>query len=417
MTEQPPQRLRPAHRFSARTRLAFSYAVLVIICGAVLLTVLVTYLGLGPDYSFGRVGATGEDGSVLIVPDSTHPPAGTEGSEVADGAEGPGGSFSVEVQSREDLITLLITVSVIVLLILAVLSSLVAWWLAGRMLRPLAQINEAAQIAASGRLDHRIGLRGPRDEIVDLAQTFDAMLENIQRYNTAQRRFAANASHELRTPLAASKTILDVARATPGAVDRQVLERLAELNARSSSTVESLLDLAEAEAGGIQTGPVDLAEVAETVLDQYTVAADERGLQVTTELGPAVADADERLLVQLMQNLVENAIRHNRDNGVLTVRTATLAPAKPPVATDETGDVQLRVEGAGEMIAPEVLAHLTEPFHTARGRAGGASRGLGLAIVAAIVERSHGELELTARPGGGLIVTVTLPRASAGQTT
>lgn len=215
MTEQPPQRLRPTHRFSARTRLAFSYAVLVIICGAVLLTVLVTYLGLGPDYSFGRVGATGEDGSVLIVPDSTHPPGGAEGSEVADGAEGPGGSFSVEVQSREDLITLLITVSVIVLLILAVLSSLVAWWLAGRMLRPLAQINEAAQIAASGRLDHRIGLTGPRDEIVDLAQTFDAMLENIQRYNTAQRRFAANASHELRTPLAASKTILDVARATP----------------------------------------------------------------------------------------------------------------------------------------------------------------------------------------------------------
>lgn len=153
------------------------------------------------------------------------------------------------------------------------------------------------------------------------------------------------------------------------------------------------------------------------MLDQYTVAADERGLQVTTELSPAVADADERLLVQLMQNLVENAIRHNRDNGVLTVRTATLGPAKPPVDTDETGDVQLQVEGAGEIIDPEVLAHLTEPFHTARGRAGGASRGLGLAIVAAIVERSHGALELTARPGGGLIVTVTLPRATTGQTT
>ncbi|WGH83190.1 sensor histidine kinase [Auritidibacter ignavus] len=398
MTEQKLQRLRPSHRFSARARLAFSYAVLVMICGAVLLTVLVAYLGFGPEYSFGRVDAEGRDGSVLIVPEVTDQP---------DATQGPGASFSVEVHSREDLIILLITVSAVVLLVLGVLSSVLAWWLAGRMLRPLAQINEAAQIAASGQLDHRIGLSGPRDEIVDLAQTFDTMLDSIQRYNTAQRRFAANASHELRTPLAASKTILDVARASPGAVDRKVLDRLAELNARSTSTVESLLDLAEAEAGRIQTARVDLAEVAGTVLDQYTGQVRERGLQVTSQLGKAVIDGDERLLVQLMQNLVENAIRHNLAGGVISVGTETAGHPRC---------VRLRVEGSGEVIDPEVLARLTEPFHTAHGRSGGTSRGLGLAIVATIVERYDGTLDLTARPGGGLVVTVTLPDATTGQT-
>ncbi|MFB9776606.1 sensor histidine kinase [Brevibacterium otitidis] len=392
MTTKHSGRLSRRHRFSARTRLAFSYAVLVIICGVVLLTVLVAYLGFGPEYSFGPVAA--DDGeSVIIVPD--HP---------------EGGSFAVEVQSREDLITLLITVSAVVLIALSALSSLAAWWLAGQMLRPLARINEAARIAASGRLDHRIGLSGPRDEIVDLAQTFDTMLDSIERYNASQRRFAANASHELRTPLAATKTIIDVALAKPDPVNREVLERLAHLNARSIRTVESLLDLAEVEAGEQQTTAVELDEIVSEVVDQYVPAAAARGLSVERRLAPAVAQSEGRLLVQMVQNLVENAVRHNCDGGLIRVCTAMVS------AAEGAADAQLRIESTGQPLDPEVVDGLTEPFRTGQGRAAGNSRGLGLAIVAAIVDRSRGRLDLAARPGGGLIVTVTLPGAEAGPT-
>ncbi|MCT1920774.1 HAMP domain-containing histidine kinase [Brevibacterium luteolum] len=390
MTTKQSGRLPRHHRFSARTRLAFSYAVLVIICGVVLLTVLVAYLGFGPEYSFGPVAAHDDGESVIIVPD--HP---------------EGGSFAVEVQSREDLITLLITVSAVVLTALSALSSVAAWWLAGRMLRPLARINEAARIAASGRLDHRIGLSGPRDEIVNLAQTFDAMLDSIERYNASQRRFAANASHELRTPLAATKTIIDVELAKPDPVNREVLERLAHLNARSTRTVESLLDLAEIEAGEEQTTAVELDEITSEVIDQYVPAASARGLSVERHLAPAVAQGEGRLLIQMVQNLVENAVRHNCDDGLIRVCTA-MAPAAEGAA-----EAQLRIESSGRRLDPKVVAGLTEPFRTGQGRAAGNSRGLGLAIVAAIVDRSHGRLDLAARPGGGLIVTVTLPRAEA----
>lgn len=388
MSDKRSEKLRPQHRFSARTRLAFSYAVLVITCGAVLLTVLVTYLGLGPEYAFGPVETDADGESVIIVPENP---------------EDLGGSFSVEVKSREDLIALLITVSALVLVLLAALSSRAAWWLAGRMLRPLAQINEAAQIAARGRLDHRIGLSGPRDEIVSLAQTFDAMLDSLQRYNEAQRRFAANASHELRTPLAATRTILDVALAKPDPVDRDVLERLLQLNERSARTVESLLDLAEAEAGQQETTTVDLSEVVGEVLEHFAPKARERGLRLELDLRPATIVGDERLLLQMVQNLTENAIRHNREGGLIAMRTETVGFPQGELRS------RLRIESAGEMIDPEVVAGLTEPFRTAGGRTAGNSRGLGLAIVASIVEVSQGTLDLAARPDGGLIVTVSLP--------
>lgn len=388
MTRGRAARLRPSHCFSARTRLAFSYALMVIICGAVLLTVLVLYLVYGPDYAFDSVPANSDGDPLIIVPNDP---------EVIDD------SFSVKVQSREDFITLLITASAVVLVALAALSSIVAWWLAGRMLRPLAHINKAARIAASGRLDHRIGLSGPRDEIIDLAQTFDMMLDSIERFNAAQRRFAANASHELRTPLATNKTIIDVALAKPGAIDREVLERLAQLNERSIRTVESLLDLAEAETGEHETTTVNLAEVVCEALDQCESDAREQHLTVERSLTPALALGDERLFIQLVQNLIQNAIRHNIDGGHVIVCTKTVHTVEGSVLA------RLTVENTGQVIDPDVVDGLTEPFRTVQGRTAGNSRGLGLAIVAAIVHRSQGTLDIAARQDGGLVVNVTLP--------
>lgn len=380
------------YRFSARTRLACSYALMVVGCGAILLTVLVLYLGYGPEYAFGPVAGHNGSDSLVIVPDDG-------GSDDA--------VLSVEVQSRDDLIRLLVGVSAVVLVVLAGASSLLAWWVAGRMLRPLSEINRAARLAADGRLDHRIGLSGPRDEIVELAQTFDMMLASMERFTNAQRRFAANASHELRTPLAANKTILEVALARGESEHREMFKRLAKLNERSIQTVEALLNLADAESGHHQLAEVDLAEVFEETLALHEHEAAARSLTITSKLEPSLTMGDERLLAQLAANLVQNAMRHNCEGGSLDVCTGSIA------SSDGSSFARIVVENSGQVIDPVGVGNLIEPFATGSERTRGDSRGLGLAIVSAIVNRAEGTLELTARPEGGLRVVVTLPAGAS----
>ena len=261
-------------------------------------------------------------------------------------------------------------------------------------------VNEAAKLAAGGRLDHRIGLTGPHDEITELAQTFDQMLENLERSTAAQRRFTANASHELRTPLATTRAILDVQLSKPGAVDREVLHKLQRVNERSIRTVESLLDLAELEADRVEPTECDLSSTVAAVLRDCRAQFAERKLTVESTLAPATAFGDERLFHQLAQNLIQNAIQHNIDGGSVTVSTRM---------RDGGTRAELTVRNTGAVVDAAQLGQLTEPFNTQKGRTGGTNRGLGLSIVSAIVERSNGSLDLSANDGGGLRITVMLP--------
>lgn len=374
-------------RFTARVRLAFWYALLMIACGGVLLTLVALFIGFVPDYGFAPTSSYDPQDELVIAVDD--PTVIT-------------GDVKIAVDSRGDFLALLLQVLAVALVVLAILSAVAAWWLAGRMLKPLTQISQAAKLAAAGNLSHRIGLRGPRDEITELAQTFDAMLDNIARSVAAQQRFAANASHELRTPLATNRAMLDVALAKPGAVDRDVLRRLQQVNERSIVTVEALLDLAELQAGAVQLEACDLAEIARTVLQEHQTDLDQAEVSTFTEWERAMAAGDARLYRQLVQNLVQNAIQHNVSNGRICVRTSTSADASEAV---------LVVENTGAVMSSELVAQLTEPFTTMKGRTGGGNRGLGLSIVSAIVERSQGLLALQPLEGGGLRVTVRLPAA------
>ena len=147
-----------------------------------------------------------------------------------------------------------------VLALLVVLSGTVGWVLAGRMLRPLSSMNTAAKRAASGDLSQRLALAGPRDEIHDLADTFDHMLASLERSFSVHRRFAANASHELRTPLATTQTMIEVALSDPGASTedlRRVLGRVLETNRSNRETIDALLDLADAQSGRLAREDVD----------------------------------------------------------------------------------------------------------------------------------------------------------------
>ena len=149
---------------------------------------------------------------------------------------------------------------------LALFAGAAGWLITGRTLRPLRDITSAARLAARGRLDHRLALTGRRDELTDLADTFDGMLARLERVFGAQRRFAVNASHELRTPLAATQAVLDVALAE--AADRgdgtvtALARQLRGLNSQSVRIVDTLLDLTQVENTELVAEPVTVPDLS-----------------------------------------------------------------------------------------------------------------------------------------------------------
>jgi two-component system sensor histidine kinase VanS len=291
----------------------------------------------------------------------------------------------------------------IALAFLLVFGLLGGWLLAGRMLAPLARITDATRRAADGSLSHRIRLPGRSDEYRELADAFDTMLGRLEAHVEEQRRFAANASHELRTPLAITRTLLDVARQDPDRDVGDLIERLHVINARAIDLTEALLLLSRADQRSFARGEVDLSLTAEEATETLLPLAEQRGLAIETSGEVARAVGSPALLLQVVTNLVHNAIVHNLpDQGTVWVRTAVEARA-----------VTLTVENTGEALAPQVVSTLVEPFQrgTERIRGDHAGVGLGLAIVKRITDAHDGTLALTAREGGGLRVTVSLPAA------
>lgn len=391
-------------RLTVRARLALTYAGLLTIAGVVLLAIIAFFVGLVPTYDF--VDATALDSAGYGITGQSIPAEEVMPSEgwiaVDEGLAAATTMVPVTVASRGDMLQLLLWVSAGALVVLAAGGTWAGWFVAGRMLRPLQQVNRAAHRAARGHLDHRIALAGPRDEITDLADTFDEMLTELERSLGAHRRFAANASHELRTPLATNRTMLDVAISSPGAPDVALLERLRETNERSIATVEALLDLSEAEAGATASAPVELGELAASVVDDARREAEQAGVRVELATTPVMVSGDGVLLRQMLANLVQNAIRHNTRGGVVRVSTRRSARW-----------TTIEVANTGEVLDVPTVATLTAPFSRVRGRTNAAAqrgRGLGLSIVAAIAERHGATLHLVPRPGGGLRVAVRFPR-------
>jgi signal transduction histidine kinase len=282
---------------------------------------------------------------------------------------------------------------------------LLAWVITGQVLRPLHDVTATARRLSAESLDERLRLPGPRDEVAELADTFDAMLDRLQAAFQSQRRFVANASHELRTPLAVVRTEVDVTLSDPAA-DAAELRRMASVirdaTLRAQQLVDGLLVLARTEGGALRAREVaDLADLAEAALRIVASEADSRALQISKRMTPALTVGDPALLERVVGNLVENAVRHNVDGGWVEV------------CTDLAGaHTTLRVASSGEVIAPEAVTALFEPFHR-----GGVARtahdgaGLGLSIVQAVVLAHGGTVHAEPVPGGGLTVTVQLPAA------
>jgi signal transduction histidine kinase len=294
--------------------------------------------------------------------------------------------------------------SLLALIGVGVLALVLGFFVADRALGPLQRVTTTARRLSESTLHERIALEGPDDEVKELADTFDAMLERLGQAFDSQRRFVANASHELRTPLAINRTLLEVALTDPQASDdlKAVGRTLLATNARHERLIDGLLLLARTERELTTRTPVDLSEVAATVLDSARKGEDLPDVTITTELTPARTVGDPVLLEHLVGNLVENAIRHNVDGGEVYVRTGTL-----------NGLAACQVENTGAIIAVYEVNRLFEPFrrlNTDRVESAKGA-GLGLSIVRSVVNAHRGTVYATPRAGGGLVVTVHLPPA------
>ena len=308
------------------------------------------------------------------------------------------------IPGRTDLLRAFLPPAAWMLAALLAASTLGGWLLAGRVLAPLTQIARATRQAAGGSLGHRIAMPGRHDEFRELADSFDGMLAQLESQLAEQQRFAANASHELRTPLAITQALIDVAADDPTSDRSAMLRRLREVNARAIHLTEALLVLSRADQRAFTTEPVDLSLLAEEAAETLLPIAEQRGISLEVRGDTAITPGSSALLRQLVTNLVQNAVAHNAAHeGWVTVSTARDADA-----------VELTIENPGERIAAEVLSTLVEPFQrgTSRVRDGRDGHGLGLAIARSIVRAHHGELQLSARDAGGLLVRVSLPVAS-----
>ncbi|MER5936504.1 HAMP domain-containing sensor histidine kinase [Streptomyces sp. NPDC001928] len=297
----------------------------------------------------------------------------------------------------------LLSRSLLALLGLAIIAFAFGYAMAGRVLSPLGRITRTARAVAGSDLSRRIELDGPDDELKELADTFDEMLERLQRAFTAQQRFVGNASHELRTPLAINRTLLEVHLSDPNAPMelQQLGKTLLATNERSEQLVEGLLLLARSDNQIVERKPVDLAEVAEQAVDQVHAEAAAKGVLIRGEQKPAVVQGNGVLLERIALNLVQNAVRYNiPEDGWVEVTTEI-----------QHGQAVLVVSNTGPVVPAYEIDNLFEPFRRLRTERTGSDKGvgLGLSIVRSVVRAHGGHIAAQPREGGGLVMRVTLP--------
>ena len=291
--------------------------------------------------------------------------------------------------------------SAIALAIMAVLSIWLGWLMAGRALRPLRTITNAAREISASNLHRRLALDGPDDELKQLGTTFDGLLARLESSFEAQRQFVANASHELRTPLTLERTLLELALSDPNAsIDsyRHTCEQLLAVGEHQEHLIEALLTLSRSQRGLGSHELVDLAAIAATA----AAAADHDGLAFETSLEPARTTGDSRLVERLVANLVSNAIHHNVPGGRVELATES-----------RDGRALLTVANTGPRIPEGDVERLFQPFQRldAARTADASGLGLGLSIVKAVADAHDATVTAAPLADGGLQVVVDFAAA------
>jgi len=305
------------------------------------------------------------------------------------------------LNQRDLTLSHLLQYSLITLALVIALAAVLGWLAAGRVLRPLHRITAAARAASEQNLSGRVALRGPRDELRELAETFDDMLGRLQAAFEGQQRFIANASHELRTPLAVMRATVDVVLDNPYSTPDDLRGMGTDIRAavdHAEQLIGALLILARNERGLTVHEEVDLATVAEDVLDAGGLG----DRQVHAELEPAMILGDPVLAERLIANLVDNAVRYNTAVGDIWISTGSAA-----------GISRVAVANTGPPVGPADIERIFQPFQRLDDRTSHDGFGLGLAIVASIAALHGGTVSAHPRDDGGLSVTVTIPSLEA----
>ena len=299
-------------------------------------------------------------------------------------------------------LVMLITVTAPLVLLVAIAGGIL---LAGRALDPIEQMTRTAEMINAEDMSRRLPLPRTHDEVGRLAATFERMLERLNRSFEQQRRFTADASHELRTPLAMLVSRAGVAlerRRSPDEYER-VLGEIRDEGMRMGRIVNDLLMLARADADDILavSERLDAGELVNSVVEAMAPLASERGVALRQDAQQdLVLVGDQTRLMQLLLNLIDNALAHTPAGGQILVRVFR-----------DSGSAVFEVVDSGTGIRPEHVPHVFERFYRAdraeRPHRPGA--GLGLSLCLSIARAHGGDIHIASQPGKGTRVAVRLP--------
>ncbi|MGH9483173.1 MAG: sensor histidine kinase, partial [Terriglobales bacterium] len=337
---------------------------------------------------------------------------------------GPGGErYLLQIGTRlkpiNDAQDTFLWVMLMLLPVTVVLSAVMGSVMAKRTLKPVTDMTHAAQTISASNLSQRLPTRGRRDELDELAETFNAMIARLQQSFDRMSEFAANVSHELRTPLQAmqGETELALIARAPLGDCRRVLESNLEEIDRLNRMIRNLLVLAQADAGEMRPRleTMDLNELVRDLVEQMRLVAQARGVELRAfTAAPVALRADSLRLRQMVLNLIDNAVKYTLPGGRIEVRVDRAAAVHGSAAAH----ARLQVRDTGVGIAPEDLPRIFDRFYRAdksrtRGAAGADGCGLGLPIVKWVAETHGGSVEVASHPGQGSSFTVHLPLAGA----
>jgi two-component system, OmpR family, sensor kinase len=329
-----------------------------------------------------------------------------------DAADGTINVAAIPLAATDDNLRRLLVVEALVIAAVLIVLGLVSWVVVRVGLLPLDRMGHTAGAIAGGDLSHRVESTDPRTEVGRLGISLNAMLDRLEQAfgereasEDRLRRFIADASHELRTPLASIRGYAELFRmgATPHPADvEKAMRRIEDESARMGVLVEDLLTLARLdEVPDTPHSELDLAAIVRDAVDDARAVAPDREIRVEVE-GPALVVGDRDQLRQVLGNLLRNAFVHTPAGTPIEVTLEHLA-----------GEVRLEIRDHGPGLPTSDAEALFERFWRSeagreRGRGGA---GLGLAIVAAIVDAHRGDVRAGNAPGGGASFVVTLPAA------
>lgn len=313
-------------------------------------------------------------------------------------APGSDASFICVQLFRRPSISMTIAIAAVLAVLLAAAYPVVRW-----CLMPVRDLARAMADVGPQNLGHRLRPGPGRDELAQLGRAIDEMMDRTAVSYEAQRRFAADASHELRTPLAVQRTLIEVGMSRTLTAEQLDLltNQLLATNERNERLIEGLLVLSESDRGLATRTPQRLDLIVAAVAEAHRARAAEVGVTITSRLRPRVVLGEQVLLERLVTNLVQNAVKYNREGGTVDVQVGD--------------DPALVVSNTGDDVPPAEVPALFEPFQRRSGtridHSGGA--GLGLAIARSITRAHDGIIAASSTGHDGLRVQVSFPPASS----